>query len=281
MWARVHLTHAVVQDLADRVGSRVLHVKGPAVSADLRRGPRYSQDVDVLVDPAAVPALLEELGRHGWSLYSTFEEGSAFEHAANYQHRYWSLVDVHRHWPGLTVPPGEAFEELWARHTVQQLAHAPCPVPDLPGQLLMLVLHHARSHEVTGPPPAWELADAQVRADAASLADRLGAEVAFAAGLGTMTGLEDDPQFALWRYWSRPEQTRLEEWQARYRAAGTRAERVRLLGRMMLVNRLHLAMRLGHEPTTGEVAREFVVRIGRGAAGAVTVFGARLGRRRG
>lgn len=280
IWARVYLTHAVLQDLADRAGVRLLHVKGPAVAESLRRGPRYSQDVDVLVDPDGVPALVHQLQEHGWRLYSTFEDGSAFEHAANYQHLYWSLVDVHRHWPGVTVPAAEAFEVLWQRHTVQAIAHATCTVPDVPAQLLLLVLHHARSHLVLGPPDAWELADAQVRADTQALAQRLGAEVALAAGLGALEGHENDPQFALWRYWSQPEESRLEEWRARFAAAESRTERLRLLGRMVLVNRLHLAMRLGHEPSSTEVAREFVVRIGRGASGAVALVGGRLGRGR-
>ena len=53
---RVHLTHALLQHVADAEGIRLLHVKGPAVHPDLllRDGdgeplPRHSTDADVLV----------------------------------------------------------------------------------------------------------------------------------------------------------------------------------------------------------------------------------------
>ena len=111
---RLEMSRAGVQVIADRIGARLLHIKGPMTDPALL-GPRFEgTDVDVMVDPAAVPALHRALLGHGWSVYSTFRNNSSFEHAQTYFHPDWGHLDVHRRFPGIGIADERAFELLWA-----------------------------------------------------------------------------------------------------------------------------------------------------------------------
>lgn len=269
MWARLHLTHAVMQTIADECGADILHLKGPAVAAELRTAPRRSTDVDVLVRPAHVALFLAALGRHGWRLVTGFAEGSPFGHAANYGHPHFAYVDVHRFFPGPQVDPAEAFDTLWVSRMHIELAHTQCAAPDLTSQVLILALHEARSHRARGTFEAWELAGADRQEAVWALARSLDAEVPLAAAVGRLREFRDRRDFPLWRYWSEPESDdpggdRLSEWKAKLHAARGVREHVDVAASMVRVNRTHLAMELGHEPTPAEIAREYRRR---GAAG--------------
>lgn len=279
MWARVHLTSAVVQKLADDAGVDLLHLKGPSVHADLRSHPRLSSDVDVLVRPAHLPAMLDALSGHGWELYTDFDEGSSFGHAANYRHDYWSYVDVHRNFPGPSAAPARVFDTLWADRISQPIAARPCPVPNLPGQLLILALHQARSHH-PGRLEAWELATPEIRLQATALAEQLGAQVPLSAVIGGLENYRHHPDHDLWAYWSGNDGDRLAEWLGRLQAARTGRERAQVLLRMGRVNRTHLRLRLGREPRRSEIALEELRRIGKGLRAIAGRVGGRLGGRR-
>lgn len=273
MWARLHLTHAVMQAVADETGTDVLHVKGPAVAAELRSAPRRSTDVDVLVRPAHLARFLSGMRAHGWSQLSSFAEGSSFAHAANWGHPLWTFVDVHRFFPGPTVPAADVFDELWAGRHAVELAHVACAVPSLAAQLLVLALHEARSHR-TGRFEAWDLSDAERRDETWLLARRLGAEVPLAAALGRLDEYRGRRDYPLWKFWSEPEsgvpgRDRLTEWAVRFRAARTLRERAFIASRMVRVNRTHLGMELGHSPTAAEMRAEYRHRVAAGWHGVV------------
>ncbi|SEB68298.1 Uncharacterised nucleotidyltransferase [Nocardioides exalbidus] len=250
--ARVHLSHTVVQALADLHGVDLLHLKGPAVLPGLREPGRHSSDVDVLVRPRHLPALVTALESSGWEQRTTFAAGSVFAHAANWWHDDWGWVDVHLHWPGVTVDAEHAFD-IFARDLIHHpIAHRPCPVPGTAAQRLILVLHSARSGGTTDVQYAWEAADAEQQADVRSLAAELGAEVALAAGIGELEQHRDDPTYLLWRHFLEGG-TRIGEWRARWAAArGVRAKS-HLLTAAMRVNQDHLRMELGRPPTKEEI----------------------------
>lgn len=261
---RVELGHAAAQVVADRSDVRMLHIKGPALDPRLRRGRAPSTDADVLVDPDEVDRLLDDLVAAGWDLRASFRSGSIFEHAATLWHEHWGYLDVHRRFPGVTLPPATAFARLWAERAGTELAGRACPVPSLAAQGLLLVLHEAR-----GPLPleqhAWwaEIReDAGLEAAVVGLRDELGAHVAFAAATGDLEAHRDDPSYRLWRH-ARGGGSRWGEWRARVVSAPTWRARARLLGRGLLVNEDHLAMRLGRAPTTGELLRESLARLRR------------------
>src|SRR5829696_4532486 len=139
--ARVHLTHAVVQKLADDRRIDLLHLKGPAVLPGLRAEGRQSSDVDVLVRPSHLFRLVEALELIGFEQRTGFATGSVFAHAANWWHDDWGWVDVHVSWPGVTLDAEQAFDVLARDSIHRQIAHWDCPVPDRTAQRLILVLH--------------------------------------------------------------------------------------------------------------------------------------------
>lgn len=255
LWAHVHLTHAALQRIADEAGVDLLHIKGPATSTTLRAGVHHSSDVDVLVRPAHLDRFTAELETRGWGLYSGFEEGSPFGHAANYTHPSWAFADVHRQLPGPRATAEAVFDRLWAERTSTDIAHHPCPVPSLPGQVLVQTLHAARSHGVEAP-DAWRLCSDEVRDQTRALADELQATTALAAAIGELDQHRDAPDHALWSYWSRPGGDRLDEWSARLLAASGPGERARLMLRALRVNRTHLELRLGRRATAADMLRE-------------------------
>ncbi|MFQ6173049.1 nucleotidyltransferase family protein [Oryzobacter sp. R7] len=270
---RVELAHAAVQRLAEETGVDVLHIKGPAVHPGLRRRTSGGSDVDVIVRPDGVDRLMGALAEHGWRVETTFEAGSAFDHAANLYHPSWGLLDVHRHYPGMDRDPAASFAVLWRTRGTIELGHVPCAVPDPISQSLVLLLHAARSTtpgvEHPDVEPNWTDRTPEDRDRIRALAAETGATVALAAATGTLGEHRDDPEAALWRVFSEGGD-RLDEWEARLRSARGARAKASVVLRSFGVNRYYLAQRLGHEPSRREVAVEFARRLGAAGRGLAT-----------
>ncbi|WDH79439.1 nucleotidyltransferase family protein [Microbacterium esteraromaticum] len=264
IWALTHLTHAALQRTADRVGADLLHVKGPATSQTLRPAPHDSSDADVLVRPAHLERFTDAMLADGWELFTDFADGSPFAHAANFVHPSWTYADIHRLIPGPLATPEAVFERLWRDHTVAEIAHQPVTVLSLPAQVLMQTLHAARSHGAEQP-SAWRLCPDELRTEVRALSVELQTETAFAAGIGELDAHRNAVDHALWWYWSMPETDRLDEWTARLRSAPGIAEKWHVVRQAMRVNRTHLRLRLGHEPSRSEIAREQLSRLAQAA----------------
>lgn len=274
----VHLTHAAIQAIADRVGADVLHIKGPT-DAPLRASPHYSTDTDVLVRPAHMQKFLGAMETDGWSRLTEFHNGSPFGHASNYEHPAWAAADVHLSIPGLSLDPAEVFDRLWEARQTAEIAHRWCSVPASTAQVLIEVTHVARSHG-TAQPETWIHADQQLRDATRALALDLGAEVAFAAGLGELGAFKNARDYALWKHWSASEDNRLVEWVARLRSAPTLRARSQIIARAMRVNRARLRMDLGHEPSRREIAAEQRDRVRNAFASGIAVIAGVFTRRR-
>ena len=241
---RVELAHAAVQALADEAGVDVLHIKGPAVHPGLRSRVRTGTDVDVIVRPSGVDRLMTTLDAHGWRVETTFDAGSAFDHAANLFHDSWGLLDVHRHYPGMDRDPSAAFQRLWSSRGSVQLAHVPCAVPDPIAQSLVLLLHAARSsaprrHTHPDVAPNWTDRTAQDRERIRALAAATGATVALAAATGHLDEHRGDPEAAVWEVFVHGGD-RLDEWSARFRAARGPRAKASVALRSLRVNRYYL-----------------------------------------
>lgn len=273
--ARVHLAHAVVQHLAESAGADLLHIKGPALLPGLRPSTRRSNDVDVLVRPSHLHRLIAALEGAGWSKRTDFATGSVFAHAANWWHDDWGWVDVHVHWPGVRLAPEAAYAVWSADAGTQDIAHLPCPVPDSTGQLLVLVLHAARSTDRSDVDYAWARADEEQQAAVRRLARTLDADVALAAALGELEQFRDDPAYALWKHLSQGGRSRVAEWRARFRATPGARDRARLLVSSFRVNRDHLGMELGRTPTRRDLRGRQLLRIRRAANELRTKLGGR------
>ncbi|WP_423773723.1 nucleotidyltransferase family protein [Actinomyces urogenitalis] len=260
---RVHLAHAALQAIAEDLRIDVLHVKGPAVHPTLGRSRNRSTDADVLVRPSEVEGYVQGLVDHGWTAVTSFESGSAFEHAATYFHSSWGYADVHRLFPGLTAV--DAFESLWQDRGTIEIAGVRCPTPSLTAQRLILLLHAARNGQAETDGDyrrAWEHLGQAGRREVVGLARDLGAQVGLAAALGHLDQYVDDPSHDLWAVFSGGRHSRLAEWEARLKAAPSKRARLRLLMRAPLVNTDHLALKLARRPTRLEVFREFFSRFG-------------------
>lgn len=262
---RLTMMRAAVQVLADQKNVRLLHIKGDMVDQRIRESPRSGTDVDVIVDPRRVDDLHDALIALGWSVYSTFENGSSFGHAQTYFHHDWGHLDVHRRFPGIRVRDDDAFDVLWNDHTEQTVAGIPCAVPSLEAQSLLYFLNAARSRS-GGQDKAhalWERMDDSWRARCLELVYQLDAMVAFAAARGQLHQYRHRPEYRLWKVVSEGG-TRTEEWWARVRAERRTSDRIRVALRAPLVNRDRLTHKLGRAPSNGEIVREFFVRAGQG-----------------
>ncbi|MDO4718451.1 MAG: nucleotidyltransferase family protein [Propionibacteriaceae bacterium] len=264
-WPRVQLAHATAQVIAEDIGSRVLHIKGPALDPSLLHRldgdvkPRGSSDADLLVEPGRVGDLVEALTRHRFRLVTHFETGSAFEHAASLWHEKLGWVDVHRRFPGIGMPAAEAFDRLWAHRQQIRIAGYPCAAPSRLAQRLMLLLHAARGGGVhtADVARAWGDATTDERRAVSVLARELAAEVGLAAATGGLDAYADHPEYELWRHFSTGERSRIGEWRARLKAAPDARTALKLASRAVRVNTDALAMKLHRRPTRSEVVREF------------------------
>jgi hypothetical protein len=275
--ARVELAHAAVQALAEQVGVDLLHIKGPAVHPGLRTKRQTGSDVDVIVRPAHVDVLMGALAGHGWRVETTFDTGSAFDHAANLFHESWGLLDVHRHYPGMDRDPAHAFERLWSGRGSVSLAHVPCAVPEPIAQSLVLLLHAARTPSARDVhpdiAPNWTDRSTEDRERIRALATETGATVALAAATGHLDDFHGDPEAAVWEVFVHGGD-RLDEWSARLRAARGPRAKASVALRSLRVNRYYLGLRLGRPPTHADVGQEFVRRL----AAAGRAVGHRVGR---
>lgn len=280
--ARLAFAHAALQVIASEARVDILHIKGVAVDASIGTPVGSGSDADVLVRPSQIPLFLEHLERRGWKRYSDFVLGSPFGHAASYLHDCWGFGDVHRHFPGIGLPAEEAFEQLWSVRTSKPLASIFCDVPAFPAQMLVMVLNAARSggasNRVALARSAWDGAPPELREQVTALVVDLRAQVAFSAGLGELEQYRGRREYLLWKVASRGG-TRLEEWVARVWAAPTPRAALRLALRAPLVNREHLAIRIGHRPTRLDVLREFMARPYRGVTQELGRLRERRGRR--
>jgi hypothetical protein len=254
---RVRLAHALIESTATGVEVDLLHIKGYSAAPGLYAPGRESTDVDVLVRPAHVDALVEALHARGWRTVTTFRTGSVFHHAMTLWHDQWGYVDVHRAFPGVGVPAEEFFELLWEQQTTADIAGWPCRVPSREHHALMIALHAARdpyrgADDVTHLRSALT-ADQWERVEA--LAGVVGAHLGFAAATGRLDEWAAHPEHDVWEVMSHGG-TRVELFRARWRAAQGAAERGELLRSLVVVNRDHLRMRLHREPGFADIARE-------------------------
>lgn len=263
---RIKLGHAALQSLADQAEVDLIHIKGYATEDGLYPPLRTSSDADVLVRPRHVARFVEAIRNRGWEEVASFESGSAFHHAATYRHDWWGPVDVHRLFPGLQEDPDTAFERLWEDRQTAQIAHFPCTVLSHLDQVLFVLLHTVRDGS-RGNHDSAHLHKILSEKDFERLSQRakeLRAEIGFAAWRGTLDEYRGHPDYLLWKYMM-DGGSRLTEWRARLAAERTLRGKATTLGRAFLVNTDHLAMKLGHAPTRGEITKQWFVRLGLGS----------------
>lgn len=279
----LRLAHGCLETIAQGAGARILHVKGEAMDPLLAEGRGTSTDCDVLVHPDDLDAFVAALRGAGWEQRTHFAAGSVFGHAATFYSRVWGTVDVHRHFPGLDLDARRTFEVLAAPGARTDLGGVACPVPDLTGQRLVMLVHAARDHmgrRARDIERAWGTATDEERSAVDALARDLGALVPIVLVTGRDELAAGGRDEHLWRAMLRDADPTA-VWWARLRDARTAPAALRVLAQALRVNRDHLAIRLGHEPTPEEIRRDWWERWGRGFRGSLRYFGTAGGKRRG
>lgn len=141
------LAHALTHRVLAANGIRALFIKGPIAGEQELRARRVSNDVDVLIDPAAARAAVAALDGLGWSRYHGVgtDMAAIAMHATTYCIPGWPCtVDVHAHFPGLLAPAQDSFDVLWSRRATVRLAHQSIPAPAREDHQLLLMLHPLR-----------------------------------------------------------------------------------------------------------------------------------------
>jgi hypothetical protein len=190
----IELLHALVARVAANAGARVLLIKGPTLARQALRAERVSADVDVLVDPAGLPALVEALRVAGWHPRSGPADSP---HSITLVHDRWrGDLDLHRYIPGLVHDPADSFEVLWGRREPQRFAGHDVPVPDRLCHAVLLALHSLRN--AGDPQRDTELANAVAAlsgadgGDVTAIVHGLGAGYALRSTLGP-AGIRVEP----------------------------------------------------------------------------------------
>jgi len=146
----VLLGHALVARLADKLGIRVVFIKGPASVLQGLRKTKVSSDVDAFVDPRRLDQLMEVLREGGWRPRPVDPDVRTFpKHSVTFYHAEWPCcIDVHFRFPGMERAINDCFEELWSNAVDMQLAGYRLKVPTKALGILFLALHALRSPEL-------------------------------------------------------------------------------------------------------------------------------------
>lgn len=201
----VRLTSAAAQWVADEVGIRVLHLKGPAAGEVLGYS-RESSDVDVLVHPSDWLPYLRAMEKVGF-----LTQGDAVPstgHSVDVISPHWSAsVDVHHKFPGIEREAGEAFDILWGHRIALDLAGVTCStLPKVPHALL-IGLHAARSPEESvkwrEADTAWRGLDNDDSVELLELVHQLGAGAALGVRFEEFSHYSTEEVRRLWAAFSR------------------------------------------------------------------------------
>lgn len=187
--ARLEMGHALGEWAADRLGVRLLHIKGLAAEAVLPVGRGLSADVDLLVEPARYReyvALLQSLA----TTQVVDDAGRSSEaHAIEIvSHGLSVSLDVHGHFPGYRADPATVFDVLHRRSVPVSFGGWECACLDRVGLAVLGVVHAARN-----PPGSrsgrmalhrWDLLDDDEQTEALELIVELQAQGAASTVIG-------------------------------------------------------------------------------------------------
>ncbi|WP_087873001.1 nucleotidyltransferase family protein [Arthrobacter globiformis] len=143
----VFLGHALVARVAETLGIRAFFIKGPASIMQGLRLPKVSVDVDVFVAPADLQSLLAGLHQRGWRKRVAEEDERVFhKHSVTLNHPAWPChIDIHFRFPGMEKDPADAFDVMWARTEVLEIAGRGVRVPTKELGIVLLALHALRA----------------------------------------------------------------------------------------------------------------------------------------
>src|SRR6478735_5781765 len=207
----VELAAAWAAALAERLGIRLLVIKGDTLARHRLRDPRVPADVDLLVEPAAFERYCAAIVAAGWTERPVPRINLQAAHSVTYLHDGWPCdIDVHHRYPGFLADASTVFDELWRRRDAQPFAHVVTPTPDRVSSLVIMALHALRD----GAASDLHRAELQ-RARSAALTPAERIELAELAQATGCAGTLHDLLAGLGVHLPVHETAELREWQAR------------------------------------------------------------------
>lgn len=145
----VKLGYAAAGRMARDAGLRCLAIKGPVPAVHGLRRPGASVDVDVLVTPREVDALLALFAEWGWAPIESDETGRLLApHSVTLGHPQWPItIDVHHRFPGFFAEPEVVFDALWEERATIRVAECSVAAAGRDGSTLIAALHALRDPE--------------------------------------------------------------------------------------------------------------------------------------
>lgn len=138
---RCMLAHLEAQVVADSVGVRILHFKGPFSRHDFPDRGGSHTDADILVEAGAVPRLTQALQSRGWELYNENEEGLRGHGQVLHKEGRTCTIDLHHYYPGLRKGWKENFDLLYAAaRQWPELTSHPLRVPGVADHAILMIL---------------------------------------------------------------------------------------------------------------------------------------------
>lgn len=139
------LVYALLANVARENDIEIVFIKGPTMHAQGLRAREHSGDVDCWVRPGDDLKLADAMVPWGWTpLLSPFT-GTGVVHSLTLRAGAWGCaIDVHSRFPGMTVPPLEAFDLVVAHSEKRVFAGMPCRTPDRVAHSIIGALHGMR-----------------------------------------------------------------------------------------------------------------------------------------
>jgi len=141
------LLTALAATVAQEESLRAIVIKGEGAVHHQLREPRASGDVDLLVAPEDVDRLVARMGHLGWEPAPRSELALAvIDHSTTLVHPDWPCtLDVHRRFPGLVAPAGDAMAAMWDEREAILVAGVAVPIPSWRHTALILAANTLRA----------------------------------------------------------------------------------------------------------------------------------------
>lgn len=145
----VALAHSIVSHHARKHGVRVLFIKGPVAEHFGLRPHRLSSDVDALVDPMQLDALVTVLIDMGWYKRPLIDRPRILDqHSITLIHDNWPCdIDLHLQFPGFLEENQGVFEYLWSNREEAPVAGTMVPCPSMIHTAAIQALHSFRDFD--------------------------------------------------------------------------------------------------------------------------------------
>lgn len=139
------LVYALLGNVADSIGLDVVFIKGPTLHAQGLRERAHSGDVDCWVLPGDEWRLAEAMKAWGWTPIPSAFTGTAVAHSLTLKADSWGCeIDVHTRFPGISIPPEQAFHLVCAGSELREFAGVLARTPAVDVHAIILALHELR-----------------------------------------------------------------------------------------------------------------------------------------